>query len=105
MMYGSVIISAAVALVTEPLQVFLIWQMVGSSQIKPLASLWNSRRHCLIWIVRLDNFTTGQCSLPDDMPTQAGIMSWIRCLQFWAQRHDSEKINVIILFVGNWIVE
>src|SRR5699024_10669660 len=105
MMYGSVIISAAVALVTEPLQVFLIWQMVGSSHIKPLASLWNSRRHCLIWIVRLDNFTTGQCSLPDDMPTQAGIMSWLRCLQFWAQRPNSKSIIIIIMPGKKHIVE
>src|SRR5699024_4050256 len=105
MMYGSVIISAAVALVTEPLQVFLTWQMVGSSQIKPRASLWNSLRHCLIWIVRLDNFTTGQCSLPEDMLTRAGIMLWIRYWQFWAQKPNSKSIIIIIMPGKKHIVE
>src|SRR5699024_3949274 len=71
--------------------------MVGSSQIKPPASLWNSRRHCLISIVRLDNFTTGQCSSRESMPTQAGIMSWIRYWQFWAQKPNSKSIIIIIM--------
>src|SRR5699024_4773868 len=56
----------------RPVTGFLNLENGGRCSEKPLASLWNSRRHCLIWIVRLDNFTTGQCSLPDDMPTQAG---------------------------------